>query len=116
MNAPQPRSNKPLIQALSLIVAAGSLLLAFVLGAVVLVVLFAVGAIVAVAIAVRVWWLQRKLRRAAAEHAEDPSTPRVLEGDYTVVSETDAAHSRGPDAPRSLPRDERTSQRRDEAD
>ena len=92
----------PLTQALSLIVAAALLGLAFLIGAVVIGVLLALGAVAALAIAARVWWLQRKIRGAAAGNASGGSAPRVIEGDYTVLGENDR---QGDDA-RSLPRDD----------
>jgi FtsZ-interacting cell division protein ZipA len=64
--------------------------LAFMIGAVVVGVLLVVGAVAAIAIAARIWWAQRKIRAAAAGDTSDRSTRQVIEGDYTVVSETHA--------------------------
>src|SRR5262252_6872596 len=98
-------SANPLVQALALIVAAGLLGLAVVIGTVFIAVLLAVGAVVALTVAVRIWWLHRKLRRAAGEDASDPRAPRVIEGDYTVVDEDDATHGDPQrDTARTLPR------------
>lgn len=102
----------PLTQALSLIVAAALLGLAFLIGAVVIGVVLAVGAVAALALAARVWWLQRKIRGAAAGNASGGSAPRVIEGDYTVVGETD----RKSDDARSLPRDDPRSRSHDPED
>jgi hypothetical protein len=102
----------PLIQALSLIVAAALLGLAFLIGAVVIGVLLAVGAVAALAIAIRIWWLQRKIRAGTPGDPSGRSTRQVIEGDYTVVSETDAKLGR----PRSVARDEPQSRPGDRAD
>jgi hypothetical protein len=99
----------PLIQALALVVATALLGLAFVIGAVVIGVLLALGAVAAIAIAVRIWWLQRKVRAAAATVTSGPSARQVIEGDYTVVG---ARASQ----PRSLPRDDAQGRPRDSAD
>src|SRR5262245_16595771 len=93
----------PLIQVLSLIVAAALLGLAFVIGAVVIGVLLAVGAVAALAVAIRIWWLQRKMRAAAATHPTAQSTRQVIEGDYIVVRESEAKPS---PRRRSLPGDD----------
>jgi hypothetical protein len=93
--------NNPLIQALSLVVAAVLLGLALVVGAVVLGVLLAVAAVGAIAIAARIWWLQRKIRAATAGDAAGRSTRQAIEGEYTVVDENDAKSGR----PRSVGRD-----------
>jgi hypothetical protein len=99
----------PLIQALSLIVAAALLGLAFVIGAVVIGVLLALGAIATIAVAVRIWWLQRKAREGAVADRFGERGQPVIEGDYTVVGESDAktdhARSIGRDDPQSRPRD-----------
>ncbi len=102
----------PLIQALSLIVAATFLGLAFLIGAVVIGVLLAVAAVAALALAARVWWLQRKIRGAATGEASDGSAPRVIEGDYTVVGEPDGKSG----GASSLPRDDARSPARDPED
>ena len=92
----------PLIQALSLIVAAGLVALAFVIGAVVIGVILALGAVAALTLAIRIWWLQRKARPAPAGGGPDRSARQVIEGDYTVVGET-AAKDAGP---RTIPHDD----------
>jgi predicted lipid-binding transport protein (Tim44 family) len=106
------RRVNPLIQALSLIVAAALLGLAFLIGAVVIGVLLAVGAVAALTIAIRIWWLQRKIRAGTAGNPSGRSAQQVIEGDYTVVSETDAK----PGRPRSVARDDAQSHPRDSAD
>jgi hypothetical protein len=87
------RSN-PLLQVLSLVVAAVLLGLAFVIGMVVVGVLLAVGAVAAIAFAARIWWLQRTIRGSAAGHHDGRSARHVIEGSYTVVGESDAKDSR----------------------
>jgi hypothetical protein len=99
-----------LVQALSLVVAAALLGLAFAIGIVVIGVLLALGAIAALSLAIRVWWLGRKTPTPAGD-ISDRSARRVIEGDYTVVGETDAKESR----PRSIPRDDARSGPRDPA-
>jgi hypothetical protein len=102
----------PLLQALSLIVAAALLGLAFLIGAVVIGALLAVGAVAALIIAIRVWWLQRKLRAGTDGDAHGRSAGQVIEGDFTIVRETDA--KLGP--PPSAPGEEAESRSRDAAD
>ena len=92
----------PLIQALSLIVAAGLVALAFVIGAVVIGVILALGAVAALTLAIRIWWLQRTARHAAAGDVSDRSARQVIEGDYTVVGETAAKDA----DPRTIPHDD----------
>jgi hypothetical protein len=102
----------PLIQALSLIVATGLLALAFLIGAVLIGVLLAVGAVAALSLAARVWWLNRKIRAAAAGDASVGPAPQMIEGEYTIVGETDGNRSRT----RALPRDDARSRPRDAGD
>jgi hypothetical protein len=104
--------NNPLIQALSVIVAAALLGLAFVIGAVVIGVLLALAAVAALTVAIRIWWLHRKIRRAATGDISDRSARQVIEGDYTVVRETDAK----PGSRRSLPAGDAQGRQRDAAD
>ena len=98
----------PLIQALSLIVAAGLVALAFVIGAVVIGVVLALGAVAALTLAIRIWWLQRTARHAAAGDVSDRSVRQVIEGDYTVVGEANAKSGQ----PRSVSRDHAQSRPR----
>ncbi len=102
----------PLIQLLSLIVAAALLGLAFFIGAVVIGALLAIGSVAALALAARVWWLQRKIRAGAARDSMGRSARQVIEGDYTVVGETD----RKGGGARSLPGDDARSRPRDPED
>lgn len=90
----------PLVQALSLLVAAALLGLAFVIGAVVIGLLLALGAVAALTLAIRVWWLRRKGLHAAAGDTSDRSARQIIEGDYTVVGETDANERRLRSVPR----------------
>ena len=103
--------NNPLTQALALIIAVVLLGLAFVVGAVLLGMLLAIGAVAAIAIAGRIWWLQRKIRSAAARNVPGPSAREAIEGDYTVV---DAGAKGQP--PRYIPRDAAQNRPRDSAD
>ena len=102
----------PLIQALSLIVAAALLGLAFLIGAVVIGVLLAVGAIAALIIAMRIWWLQRKIRAGTAANPSGRSAQQVIEGDYTVIGDTDGDRSPA----RALPREDARSRPHDAGD
>jgi uncharacterized iron-regulated membrane protein len=102
----------PLVQALSLIVAAALLGLAFVIGAVVIGVLLALGAVAALTLAIRIWWLRRRALSAAAGDTAERSTRHVIEGDYTVVGENDT----NPGHPKSVSRDDARSRPRDPAD
>jgi hypothetical protein len=105
------RSN-PLIQALSLIVAIGLLGLAFVIGAVVIGVVLALGAVAALTLAIRIWWLQRQARTATPGDTFDRSARQVIEGDYTIVGETDAKDG----DPRAVRDDGAQSRQRDATD
>jgi len=104
--------NNPLIQALSLLVAAALLGLAFVIGAVVIGALFVLGAVAALTFAIRIWWLRRATRPAAARDTSNRSARQVIEGDYTIVGETDAKDGH----PRAIPRDDAQSRPRNPAD
>src|SRR5215471_8689872 len=108
-------SRNPLAQVLSLIIAAVLLGLAVVMGAVVITVLLALGAVVAITVAIRIWWLHRKLRRAVGESGADPAAPRVIEGDYIVVDEHDAKRGAPAETART-PRDDSQNRHRDAAD
>ena len=94
--------NNPLVQALAVSIALVFLGLAFVVGAVLVGVLLAIGSVAALAIAGRIWWLQRKIRAATAHHATGRSAREAIEGDYTVVDPKDARDGR----PRSIARDD----------
>ena len=97
-------SGNPLVQALWIVLGAALLVGAFVMGAVVLTILFALGAVGAAVIAVRVWWLRRKLARAGAFDRARPGSesvdagegppPRLIDAEYTVVAERDAPEAR----------------------
>jgi hypothetical protein len=80
----------PFIQALALVVAAALLGLAFVIGAVLIGVLLVLGAIATIAVAARIWWLQRKGRARATGDPSGGPGQHVIEGDYTVLGESDA--------------------------
>jgi len=98
----------PLIQALSLIVAAVLLGLALLVGAVMAGALLAIGAVAAIVIATRIWWLQRKMRAAAAG-TPGRSARQAIEGEYTVVDDGNPESHR----PRAIPRDGVQSNSRD---
>jgi len=102
----------PLIQALSILVAASLLGLAFLIGVFVIGVLLALGAVAALTLAIRIWWLRRKGLAAAAGNSFDRSAQQVIEGDYTVVGETDLKDS----GRRAIPRDAAQSRPSDPAD
>jgi|SRR5882672_69344 len=97
-------SGNPLVQALWMVVGAALLVGALVMGAVVLTVLLALGVVAGAVLAIRVWWLRRKLRRggafdAAGPHATDGDAadrpaPQLIEAEYTVVAERDARDPR----------------------
>jgi uncharacterized iron-regulated membrane protein len=90
-------SRHPLTQALSLVLAIAFVAVAVMMGALLIAVLLALGAIAAVFIAVRIWWARRK----SGHMARNSSAPRVIEGDYTVVRESDADRGARPGAART---------------
>jgi uncharacterized iron-regulated membrane protein len=88
----------PLVQALWMVAGIALLVAAVIMGALVLTVLLALGVIAAAVFAARVWWLKRKLAREGAFGAsperpgEGPAErhePRLIDAEYTVVSERD---------------------------
>lgn len=100
-------SGNPLVQALWMVLGAALLVGAVVMGALVLTVLLALGVVAAAALAIRVWWLRRKLGRggafdAAGPHstdgdAADRPAPQLIEAEYTVVAERDPSDGRDRD-------------------
>jgi hypothetical protein len=99
-------SGNPLVQALWVVVGVAVLVAAVVMGALVLAVLLVLGVVAAAVFAIRVWWLKRKLERAGTfaagpEHSTSEgsaasSAPRLIEAEYTVVSERDADEAHAP--------------------
>jgi hypothetical protein len=93
-------SGNPLVRALWMVLGAALLVGAVIMGAVVLTALLALGAVAAAVLAIRVWWLRRKLLRGGAfdvagPHATDGDAadrpaPQLIEAEYTVVAERDA--------------------------
>jgi Flp pilus assembly protein TadB len=76
----------PLLQVVYFIVGSIVLIGAVLMGAVILAIALGVAIILGIVIYVRVWWLQRKLRRSRGTSAEDAE---VLEVEYSVVDERD---------------------------
>jgi hypothetical protein len=99
-------SGNPLVQALWVVVGVVVLVAAVVMGALVLTVLLGLGVVAAAVVAIRVWWLRRKLEREGAFNAPhaptdgsaEPHEPRLIEAEYTVVNERDAPEADERDA------------------
>jgi uncharacterized iron-regulated membrane protein len=84
----------PVAQVLWLIGGAVVLVGALIMGVFVLMMLLGLGAVAAAVLAVRVWWVRRKLRRAGAFDVPgaDPARTadaRLIDAEYTVVDERD---------------------------
>ena len=91
-NAPP---TNPLLQFLYLVVGALLLIGAVLMGAVILAFVIGFALVLGLVIWVRVWWYQRKLRKAAgSQHREGPKNPpadggvEITEVEYRVVSES----------------------------
>lgn len=81
-------AGNPLANALVIIVGALVIGASIVLGFLAFVVLASVILIMAAIIGIRVWWLNRKFRKAAAEgRGGAPKPGGVIEGEYHVVVE-----------------------------
>lgn len=81
-------SGNPLAQVLMLLVAGVVLIGSVVMGAVILAALFGLAVVGAVAFSLRLWWINRKLeRRQGAEQRVRASHGRLIETEYTVVTE-----------------------------
>jgi uncharacterized protein (DUF2062 family) len=76
-------SSNPLVQVFSLLIVGVALMLAVLTGAVILAAVFGFAMIAAIVIAVRVWWVRRKVRRGG------PRERAVIEADYEVLPERD---------------------------
>jgi len=74
-------SRNPIVQVISLIVVGLALIVAVLMGAVILAAVFGLAMLGAIVIAIRVWWLRRKLRHA------QPTGGALIEAEYKVVGE-----------------------------
>lgn len=87
-------AGNPLANALMLVVGALAVGAAIILGFFAFIVLSGIVLVLAAIVGIRLWWFSRELKREArrpsagssAPHAEQPSSGRVIEGEYTVVS------------------------------
>jgi small-conductance mechanosensitive channel len=87
--------SNPLLQVVYFLVGGVVLIGALVMGAVVLSLVFGLALIAGVVIWIRIWWIRRKILKAAArtgadrgaEGATGASAGRVIEVEYTVVDE-----------------------------
>src|SRR5690554_6533464 len=80
-------ARNPAVQVLSILAVDIVLIGAVVLGAVILTFVFALAAIAAAAFSVRLWWLKRKIARRHAEALRMATGGRLIEAEYTVVTE-----------------------------
>jgi uncharacterized iron-regulated membrane protein len=92
-------SGNPLAQILSLLVFGVLLIGALIMGAFVIAMVLGLAVIASVIFAIRVWWLRRKLggRPPFPGGAESPGPAkdvRLIEGEYEVISESNAEAER----------------------
>jgi len=81
------RSGNPVVQVLSLFVFGVALIGAVIMGAVILSFVFGLAVVAAIVIAVRLWWLRRKLDRQARQGgSRSPAEGNFIEAEYTVVT------------------------------
>lgn|SRR5690606_35902927 len=82
-------SGNPVVQALSLLVFGVALIGAVLMGAVILAFVFGLAVIAAIAFSIRLWWLRRKMQRAAGRGSWGGAEQdgRLIEAEYTVVRE-----------------------------
>ena len=86
-------AGNPLANVLVIIVGALAIAASIVLGFLAFVVLASIIFVMAAVIGVRVWWLNRKLRKAGpGAGAEPPHPGGVIEGEYHVVVEERKEH------------------------
>jgi uncharacterized protein (DUF2062 family) len=81
-------SQNPIVQVISLIAVGFALIVAVLMGAVILAAVFGLAMLAAIVIAVRVWWLRRKLRHA------QPSGGALIDAEYKVVGERELGDRR----------------------
>jgi hypothetical protein len=81
---PLTASSNPIVQVVSLILVGLALIVAVLFGAVLLSVIFGVAMVAAIVIALRVWWIRRKLERG------QPARGAVIETEYRVIRQRDA--------------------------
>jgi protein-S-isoprenylcysteine O-methyltransferase Ste14 len=81
----------PLVQALSAVVVGLALLGAVFVGAVILVIVLGLAVLAAAVFALRAWWLERTLGRAAPEPDREPGSAQgqLIDAEYTVLEERD---------------------------
>lgn len=77
-------SQNPIVQVISLILVGLALIVAVLMGAVILAAVFGLAMVAAIVIALRVWWLRRKLRRSGSR-----SGGALIEAEYEVLRERD---------------------------
>ncbi|MBT8084567.1 MAG: hypothetical protein HKN35_05620 [Woeseia sp.] len=93
-NRPQIPTGNPLANALVIVVGIVLIGLSLVLGVVAFIAIGSVVLVMASIVGIRVWWLQRRLRKAAGK-GERKAQPRdasveIIEGEYRIISrETD---------------------------
>jgi uncharacterized protein (DUF2062 family) len=75
-------SQNPIVQVVSLILVGLALVVAVLMGAVILAAVFGLAVLAAIVIAIRVWWLRRKLRRTP-----QASGGALIEAEYEVLRE-----------------------------
>lgn len=84
-------SGNPIIQGLWLLVFGAALIVAVLMGAVILAVVLGLAVVASIVIAVRVWWLRRKLAAhgfdAQAQSSAEQPGGRLIEAEYTVIDE-----------------------------
>ena len=82
-------SRNPIIQGLWLLVFGAALIVAVLMGAVILAVVLGLAVVASIVIAVRVWWLRRKLAKQGfgEQTPTDEAGKRLIEAEYTVIDE-----------------------------
>lgn len=83
-------SGNPFVQVLSIVAFGVVLIGAVVMGAVILALVFGLAVIAAAGFSVRLWWLRRKLGRRGAGGMDTAAGGRLIEAEYTVVTERSA--------------------------